>query len=300
MNTILTEYDVAELLSLNHDHVTKMFQTGVISGFKIGGSWRIEASQLSINLKALIGIQDPSMATAKNESYYQAVRSKRPQKNIPIVVENPHPLPEEKLGQLLVSTDAPGVVVKLDDEVKGKTPISIVNIPVGFHQIQVGHQMAEIEILRDLQLQVGLIRDDLQVLPAQDNPLEIQPQVQTVRLSIDLINESGYTGEFDINLTGEKGLPNSILFESVSNHRTSNGLKLSRQIESYSNTPLFNELVHVRPGDRLYVTVPKQESLKATQEKVLVVQGDVQLIITLSAKGFLGSRGTVKFKVKSS
>jgi hypothetical protein len=300
MNKVLTEYDVAELLSLNHDHVLQMFQTGVISGFKIGNSWRIGADQLSNNLKSLIGIQDFSIATARNESYYQSAHSNKPQKNIPMVVEIAHPLPEEHLGQLLVSTDAPGVLVKLDDEVKGKTPLSIVNIPVGFHQIQVGRQMAEIEILKDLQLQVGLIHDDLQVVSTQDDPVENQQDFQTVRLSIDLNNESGYEGDFDINLTGEKGQSHSILFESMNKKITSNGLKLSQRIESYSNAPLFNELIHVHPGDRLFVTVPKQESVKSTREEVLVVQGDVQVIITLSAKGFLGARGSVKFKVKSS
>jgi len=300
MNLVLTEYDVAELLSLNHDRVVDMFQNGVISGFKIGESWRVEALQLSLNLKSILGVQDTSASTIKNESYYQAASTNKPQKNIPMVVEIAHPLPEEQLGQLMVSTDAPGVLVKLDDEIKGKTPLSIVNIPVGFHQIQVGQQMAEIEILEDLQLQVGLIQNDLQVLSSKDNPSAKIENVQKVRLSIDLVNESGYEGDFDVNLTGEKDASNSILFESVSRNITSNGLKLSLPIESYSNCTLFNELIHVHSGDRLYVTVPKQEGVKSTQENVLVVQGDVQLIITLSAKGFLGSRGTVKFKVKTS
>ncbi len=306
MSTIYTPKEVANLLEMDPAQVSGYLDAGVFTGFKVDTEWRITADSLSRSLDALQGIvRSTRLNSLDAPSAGSGIAALTPPR-IPIAVENPSPSSHEAVGQLLVFSDMPGELVHLDGNLKGPTTLSVMNITVGAHELTIGDTSTTVTVLKNYQLRVNKKNGEIGVSShpriiarGNESNAEDNSGIEEYRLSIDVENETDYTGPFIINVSAEHASSNAEIFGLVDGEIHAQGLRIREFIPDHDAASLFNGTIKAHPGDRIFISVPRQEGFSGTTELVAVMQADSYIKLTLTSSGLLGRKQVVKFKMQS-
>jgi len=306
MDTIYTPEEIADLLEMDLNQVTDYLDTGLFSGFKVDSYWRITGAALDQSMNVLQGIERSSQLNGVGVESSTSGSVSVPLPRVPIAVENPKPDQHEAVGQLLVFSDVPGELVYLDGNLKGPTTLSVMNIAIGNHEITIGEITSSVSVVKNYQLRVSKRDGEITVLShprivARGELTEDSDEhgVEEYRLSIDVENETDFAGEFTITVSAEKASLNAELFGLLDGEVHSRGLRINEFVPDHDVASLFNGTIKAHPGDRIFISVPRQEGFNNTTELVAVMQADSYIKLILTNSGLLGRKQAIKFKVQS-
>ncbi len=141
-------------------------------------------------------------------------------------------------------------------------------------------------------------------LPSLDQALiaeEIVPEdtgkiQETFQVSIEIENDTSYTGDFHLRLLAEGDNDTWKNFDGMECNLHDAELMVRGHLAPGEVLSLFHGTLHAHVGDRLFVTVPEQEGIDVPAEKVYVLDADADIKLLLTQSGFFSKRNALQFQ----
>lgn len=119
---------------------------------------------------------------------------------------------------------------------------------------------------------------------------------ETFRISIEIENDTSYTGGFHLRLLAEGDNDTWKNFEGIECNLHDAEVTVQGHLVPGEVRSLFNGTLQAHVGDRLFITVPEQDGIDAPAEKVYVLHSDTDIKLLLTQSGFFSKRKALQFQ----
>lgn len=306
MERIYTVDEVAEILRIKPYTVRHMFRDGRLSGFKVGKAWRIHEAALRDDIDRMTHGDSPKATRKRGASPAQSPEPSEGPKLEPEADRLDPPSPVASYGHLLVHSDQPGQEVFLDGMHRGPTTLSIKNVEVGNHRLEVGGAETMVAVSKDFQTRVHVrggkmeIMTSPQTVALRGNGAKRKGAKDTAfRVRIILDNHTEYAGDFSLTLSRGGERKSSAIFVHHVEDLDGSGLSVVRKVGPLDRTELFDGVVHARPDDELVLTVSSQEGFRGKTQHTFTLTSDVTVCMKLAPAGVFRKREALEFFVSA-
>lgn len=150
-------------------------------------------------------------------------------------------------------------------------------------------------------LPLAALEEELPPLDQAFHDQDIAPEAseephETFRVSIEIENDTSYTGGFHLRLLAEGDNDTWKNFEGIECNLHDAEVTVQGHLVPGEVRSLFNGTLLARVGDRLFITVPEQDGIDAPAEKVYVLHADTDIKLLLTQRGFFSKRNTLHFQ----
>lgn len=128
------------------------------------------------------------------------------------------------------------------------------------------------------------------------SPHEAHQLEESFQVSIEIENDTSFSGNFYLRLLAEGDNDKWKNFEGTPCSLRDAMLTVQGHISPGEVLPLFNGTLHGHVGDRLFVTVPRQDGIDVSVEKVYVLHDDTGIKLLLKRSGIFNRRNALQFQ----
>ena len=127
-------------------------------------------------------------------------------------------------------------------------------------------------------------------------PHEAHQFEESFRVSIEIENDTSFSGDFHLRLLAEGDNDKWKNFEGTPCDLRDAMVTVQGHLSPGKVIPLFNGTLHGQVGDRLFVTVPRQDGIDVPAEKVYVLHADTGIKLLLTRSGIFTKRNALQFR----
>ena len=119
---------------------------------------------------------------------------------------------------------------------------------------------------------------------------------ESFQVSIEIVNATAFSGDFLVRLVAEGDNDTWKNFDGVECELSDAEITIQKRLGPGESISLFDGTLRAHVGDRLFLTAPEQLGVDVATEKVYVLDGDLDIRLTLAERGLFGKRSTLQFE----